>query len=229
VMISDADKYGGDIGTFKNLTGRDVIRREEKQKQAQRGFVFKGMVIVAANNPIQFADTSTAMARRRVPVHIDKKLDKADVDYQLGSKLRQEIPGLINQLLGISQREIASVLSDSQGHRRRATMRALVETNAVAAWANECLVRCERSSTPVGRLGAEHGIFMYPNYARFCEQTGRRGVVSLNTFTRSLHDVMATAGIEIDVKRKNTGTQIIGVRLRSGDAGDDDSPHLLLE
>lgn len=227
VMISDADKYGGDIGIFKSMTGRDVIRREEKNRQAQAGFVYKGMVIVAANNPIQFADTSTAMVRRRVPVHIDKKLDKAEVDYKLAENMAREIPGLINLLLESSQDDVTAVLSDYGNHRKHAAMRALVDTNAIAAWANECLVIDRKASQQVGRLGGDDRELLYPNYAKFCEHTGRKGVVSLNTFTRSLQDVLATADIDIAIKRKNTGTHIVGVRLRSHNGWDDEVPHLL--
>lgn len=228
VMISDADKYGGDVGIFKSMTGRDVVRREEKNRQAQRGFIYKGMVIIASNNPVQFADTSTAMARRRVPVHIDKKLDKTEVDYQLAEKLAEEIPGLINQLLSVSQREITEVLSDTRSHRHNATMRALVETNAIAAWANECLVADADASAPVGRLGADAEQFLYPSFAKFCEQTGRKGVVALNTFTRSMHDVLGTAGVTVQAKRKAAGVYITGVRLRRADGWDESIPHLLM-
>lgn len=227
VMISDADKYGGDIGIFKSMTGRDVIRREEKNRQAQSGFVYKGMVIVAANNPIQFADTSTAMVRRRVPVHIDKKLDKAEVDYKLAESMAREIPGLINLLLELSQDDVTAVLSDYGNHRKHAAMRALVDTNAVAAWANENLIVSNGASVQVGKLDMNADQYLYPNFSQFCEQTGRRGVVSFNTFTRSLQDVLATAGIDVDTKKRNTGTHIVGVRLRTKSSLDDNIPPLL--
>lgn len=226
-VISDADKYGGDVGVFKSLTGEDIVRREEKNKQAQKSFVYRGMVIVAANNPIQFSDTSTAMARRRVPVHIDKKLDKASVDFRLQQKLRDELPGLINKLLDISHDKVTEVLTDAEGHRRNAANRALVETNAIAAWANECLIADPVGSCQVGKLGADAETMLYPNYARFCEQTGRRGVVALNTFTRSLTDVLATVGVDMAVKHKNTGNHVTGVRLRAS-PWDDEIPRMLL-
>lgn len=226
-VISDADKYGGDVGVFKSLTGEDIVRREEKNKQAQKSFVYRGMVIVAANNPIQFSDTSTAMARRRIPVHIDKKLDKSAVDFRLQQKLRDELPGLINRLLDISHEKVTEVLTDTEGHRRNAANRALVETNAIAAWANECLVVDTLQSSKVGKLGAEADVLLYPNYARFCEQTGRRGVVALNTFTRSLTDVLATVGVDVQVKHKNTGTHIEGIRLRTA-PWDDEVPRLMI-
>lgn len=226
-VISDADKYGGDVGVFKSLTGEDIVRREEKNKQAQKSFVYRGMVIVAANNPVQFSDTSTAMARRRIPVHIDKKLDKSAVDFRLQHKLRAELPGLINRLLDIDHDKVTEVLTDTEGHRRNAANRALVETNAIAAWANECLVVDIGNSCKVGKLGADADTLLYPNYARFCEQTGRRGVVALNTFTRSLTDVLATVGVEVLVKHKNTGTHIEGIRLRTA-PWDDETPRLMI-
>lgn len=226
VMISDADKYGGDVGIFKQITGRDMVRREEKHSQAQKGFIYKGMVIVAANNPIQIADNSTAMVRRRVPVHIDKKLDKKLVDYQLSSKLTSEIPGLINLLLRWSHDEVSAILSDAGGHRKHSIMRAMIETNAIAAWANECLVVDIDAEAQIGKLGADADSNLYPNYSQYCEQTGRRGVVTLNTFSRSLLDIFETAEIKVFMKRKKSGMHMQGIRLRN-ELFDSNKPDLL--
>ncbi len=229
VIIADADKYGGDIGVFKQITGKDKVRREEKNKQAQAAFVFKGMVVVAANNPIQFNDSSTAMVRRRVSVHIDHKLDKTKIDHNLNAKLKAEIPGLINELLGFPQDAITRVLSDADYIRHSASMRAMIETNSVAAWANEWLIADTNGVAKVGNLKNDYSQCLYPNYAHYLEATGRKGLVALNTFSRTLQDVLSAASIPLEFKTTNTGRHVIGLRLRTDTVADSEIPRLILK
>lgn len=225
VVISDADKYGGTVDIFKAITGQDPVRYEEKHKQAGRPFIFGGMVICAANQPIQFSDTSTAMVRRRVPVHLDKRLDESKVDADLSSKLRAEIPGLINVLLRSSQEQITAILRDTDSSRIDATLRAMCETNPIAAWLNDQCVRSESLRAKVGTLKNSPAECLYPNYAMWSEKTGRKGVVGLHGFSRAILDVLSFAKVPAEKVTTDKGAHITGMRLR-GDM-DDHLPPLL--
>lgn len=215
VIISDADKYGGAVDIFKAITGSDPIRYEEKQKQATKPFVYSGMVVVAANQPLQFTDSSTAMVRRRIPIHIDKRLDPKLVDVSLKEKLADELPGLINLLLTISQETITEKLGNYKGLRRAAEMRAMCETNNIAEWLNE---RCIANDKTFGRIGTSKNPaddFLYSNYALFCEETGRRGAQALQNFTRAALDVLGYCGIKAEKGVTMHGKVIKGIRLRT--------------
>lgn len=214
VIISDADKYGGSVEVFKAITGQDPIRYEEKNKQVGKPFIFSGMVVVAANQPLQFSDSSTAMVRRRIPVHIDKKLDKASIDPNLKDKLSEELPGLINLLLTISHDTVTSKLRDFEGARRAAEMRAMCETNTIAAWLDENCIAADVASR-IGTIKNPADEFLYSNYALFCESTGRRGTLALQSFTRAVLDVLTYCGIKSDKKVTMHGKCITGLRLRT--------------
>lgn len=224
VIISDADKYGGQVDVFKAITGGDPIRYEEKLKQTSKPFVYGGMVLVAANQPLQFTDSSTAMVRRRIPVHIDHRLDKKDVDPNLMSKISDEISGLINLLLIIKPDVVTSKLRDFDGDRNHAEMRAFCETNNIAAWLDE---RCVVTSgyTRIGTSKNPADEFLYSNYALFCEETGRKGVQSMQSFTRAVLDALSYCGIKAEKDRNMHGKIIHGIRLRS--PSDDLHPTLL--
>ena len=214
VIISDADKYGGSVEVFKAITGQDPIRYEEKNKQVGKPFIFSGMVVVAANQPLQFSDSSTAMVRRRIPVHIDKKLDKASIDPNLKDKLSEELPGLINLLLTINHDTVTSKLRDFEGARRAAEMRAMCETNTIAAWLDENCIAADVASR-IGTIKNPADEFLYSNYALFCESTGRRGTLALQSFTRAVLDVLTYCGIKSDKKVTMHGKCITGLRLRT--------------
>jgi P4 family phage/plasmid primase-like protien len=214
VVISDADKYGGSVDIFKAITGEDTVRYEEKNKQAGTGFIYGGMVIAAANQPIQFNDSSTAMVRRRVPIHLDKRLDKSKIDQSLSDKMRDEIPGLINKLLTYDRSHIERTLKDRDGLRSVASNRAMCETNSIAAWLNECVIQDINGSAKIG--GADHSPIecLYPSYAAFSGRTGRKGVLSLQSFGRSTMDILGHAGINVERRITNKGAHIWGIRLR---------------
>ena len=56
VVVTDAEKWRGDISMLKSITGQDAIRFEEKHKQAGESFTFEGMVLIAANQNLESTD-----------------------------------------------------------------------------------------------------------------------------------------------------------------------------
>lgn len=214
VIISDADKYGGSVDVFKAITGQDPVRREEKHKQVMKPFIYGGMVIVAANQPVQFSDTSTAMVRRRVPIHIDRKLDQSKVDPALGAKLSVEIPGLINLLIGMSDDDVTNILCDKGNWRRDAAMRAMCETNPIAAWLNDMVIASPGGNTKIGTKEASAFDHLYPSYVKYSDVTGRKGVIGLPSFSRAVLEVLAHAGIDAEKRKDRYGAHITGIALR---------------
>lgn len=216
VVISDADKYGGSVEIFKAVTGQDPLRREEKNKQIGRPFIYGGMVIVAANQPVQFSDTSTAMARRRVPVYFDKRLDKNSRDTTLFDRMELEIPGLINKLIAIPVQRIQDVLNDVKDVRAADNSRSLVDTNSVAEWINERLVEAETTvACQIGDLSCDANSYLYPNYKRHMESTGRKGIVALRSFRSSMMEIITQHLPNVKQKRTGAGWVITGVQIRT--------------
>lgn len=214
LIITDADKYGGKIDVFKSVTGQDPIRLEEKNKQARRPFIFGGMVMTVSNSPIQFSDASTAMVRRRVPYHLDIMLDDSKRDPHLLDKLKGEIPGLINRLMTITEKEISDVLRDVHQARIGSVNRALIDTHPLADWADVNLVLDPKGKAKIGSLENDGGSCLYPNYVEFSKAHGRQGIQTHKTFSQSLMELLKQQGINADRQRTKFGIHVSGVRLR---------------
>tara|TARA_R110000822_G_scaffold123508_13_gene258009 strand:- start:392 stop:2845 length:2454 start_codon:yes stop_codon:yes gene_type:complete len=230
-IITDADKYGGSVEIFKAATGQDPLRYEVKNRQAGQSFIYQGMIIVAANQAVQYKDQSTAMMRRRVPVHIDHRLDEKDRDPDLSEKMSRELPGLLYDLVMLDERYIEDTLHDKLGKREFARNRSLVETNTPADWLNENIVICKDYPAKVGNcvrdgqkiLNSDE--WLYPNYVAFAEHTGRKAQFALNTFRKSMLEILHQMGVECTTYRNSGGAVIKGIRLREDT--DSDVPTLI--
>ena len=53
VLINDSERYAGDVGKLKNLTGQDILPYEVKFKQSKGGFNPNALVIVTTNEVIR--------------------------------------------------------------------------------------------------------------------------------------------------------------------------------
>lgn len=221
-IIPDADQWGGSVEVLKNITGQDPIRYEEKNRQQGRPFIYRGMVIVSANQAIQSSDASTALARRRVPVFIDRFLRPEEVDHGLFGKIRGQMPGLVNWLLSFDPESIAEILSDRDKTRVKHERRSMVETNDIARWANELLIGDAGGgvSTLIGarRLDGQRienaTRDLYPSYVDFCESRGITRTVTHMRFSAALLEILARYGIEVQSHRTNQGLALKHVRLR---------------
>lgn len=219
-IISDADQWAGSVEVFKAIVGQDPLRFERKHVQQGRPFIFGGLIIVAANGPISTNDHSTAMARRRVPVHVDKVFPVEKIVSNLDEKIRAQMPGLINILLEVTQPDLEDALRDLQGLRVGDAMRSLVETHPLADWANQCLVFDEGTHSRIGEKRHDGGglamfeTWLYPNYLTFMERNGHKGGIAQRAFSRSLVEILERAGIKTDKKRSKEGYTLSNVRIR---------------
>ena len=68
VLINDSERYAGEVGKLKNLTGQDSLPYEIKFKQSKGGFTPSALVIVTTNETIQSCDYTSGLARRRISV-----------------------------------------------------------------------------------------------------------------------------------------------------------------
>jgi putative DNA primase/helicase len=229
-IITDADKYGGSVEVFKAVTGQDPLRFERKNKQQGTSFIFQGMVIVAANQPVQYKDQSTAMSRRRIPIHIDKKLDEKKRDDDLGDKMAVEIPPLIYNLVQLPEEHIKAVLADRENRRIRSIRRALTETNVLAEWLNENIIHDPSANAKIGVVRRDNGViqeadnWLYPNYVQWADETGRKAQVALNTFRKTVSELLQNMGIDHQAMRTRDGSVITNIRLRKHY---DDAPTLV--
>ena len=114
-LINDSERYGGSAQIFKALTGGDNLRFEEKNKNVGEPFVYTGLVMVCANEPIQTTDNTSGLTRRRLTVEFSRPLWDKNSEAQEMIKLesgvvrgvwKDYLPGLVNWILKMTTQEI---------------------------------------------------------------------------------------------------------------------------
>ena len=234
VLITDAERYAGEVSTLKALTGGDPLRYEEKYVQSKNSFHPKAMVILAANEPIQSKDYTSGLQRRRITIYFKNQIP-LEKQRDLKVEFSPHIPGLINWVLDMDRKEAATILK-SRGSKVQLSdfKENLVATNPIAEWLHEntvYMLECETKAYigVANKIRDENellcfedeNIKLYPNYAKFC---GVRQVhpVSLKRFRGLLTDLIDGQLHLKGVKdtRDNQGRYFTGIQLRGEKEGD---------
>lgn len=239
VVITDAERWHGDVSMLKSITGQDPIRFEEKHKQAGASFTYTGMVLIAANQHTESTDYSSGIQRRRITVGFDHVVP-AHARRDLDAEFEPYLPALAKWALDMPDADVTAYLRSTSAHvgsLRQARIDALVATNPIAAWLIDNCAFDPSATVPVGvkrkvvissgigdgdhetesRVEYENSeVWLYPNYVVWCEQHGKNPLAH-NVFTSALVDVGKNVlGQEVEKLRpKRSGVRVRGIRLLS--------------
>jgi len=198
-LINDSERYGGSAQVFKALTGGDNLRYEEKMKNIGEPFVYMGMVMVAANEPIQTTDNTSGLIRRRLTVEFNRKLyDKSSeakdmIKIEKGrvvGEWKPCLPGLINWVLEMSEKEMRRYLLDTYEAApslKRVRNTIMLTSNNLIEWLQSEVVSDETNVVPVGKkipntdkdMSERYfnsNFHLYPSYCEYCDSTGSKAV-----------------------------------------------------
>jgi putative DNA primase/helicase len=169
VLITDSERYGGEVSKLKSLTGQDPIRCEQKNKQQHASFVFGGFVVMAANEPIQSTDYTSGLSRRRITLHFTRKVPEAEKTYWkerggLLEAMRRELPGLLNWVLQLSDDEVTKIIDDGGAITAESNLKAAMATNPIARWLDENCVSATNVIAYVGKKKIEKDENGNPRY-----------------------------------------------------------------
>lgn len=233
-VITDSARHRGGVSVLKAITGNDPVRFERKNQQQRRPYVFKGLVAIAANQPLESSDYSTGLSRRRRPIAIDSRVTEAErapyrdrERYPGGFKgaLRAEMSGLMNRLLAINVNDAVAIVSNPGVGMARQRLLAELDTNPMLAWAEERLVPCSPGSeTQVGDADMDPQRGLFANYTAHCRSRGLHPV-SLTRFGRDLVPLLIQNGVDTEKARLKAA---IIRRLRLRTPADDGVQSLLL-
>lgn len=223
-MINEAGKYGGSVDVLKSITGGDHIPLERKGIQQNGSFRFRGLVLMATNEPIIATDSTSGLERRRITVRFPYSAtaaEKAHWDALGGEKavLHAEIPGLIRWLLDMPVREIKARLSQLPQSVAHENLLGMSAGNSVAEWLVENTIPVARDTrgAQVGVKTSSADHCLYPHYLRWCDETGRNHPVSIRKFSDTVLDITEHLGVKT---RKDRGGEtraacLFGIRLRN--------------
>ena len=249
MVITDAERYSGPVNQLKAITGQDFVRMEEKFK-AQRTEIAPVMVVVAANEPIQSADYTSGLVRRRLSMYFRHRpsTPRDLLSWKDGAwhgELAPEIPGVLNWVLALPDALMEALLQQTT-----ALVPSLQETWAYALsipthWLSGPTKRCilddrtddQGKPLAVVNVGRAHKIdrtneyehqdtWLYPNYRAWVDDTGGKPLSS-RRFTGLLKDLFENQLRLEGVEHTDDmyGSRFHGIRFRR--ASDADEPLLI--
>ena len=197
-LINDSERYGGSAQIFKALTGGDNLRFEEKNKNVGEPFVYTGMVMVCANEPIQTTDNTSGLTRRRLTVEFnrplwDKNSEAVEMikleNGQVNGLWKSYLPGLVNWVLEMDTNKMREYLLDTYekvDHLRSVRNSILLTSNNLVEWLQSEVVHSPESIAAVGKKipaakdskerYVNSNFHLYASYCTYCEDTGSKPV-----------------------------------------------------
>jgi putative DNA primase/helicase len=230
LLVTDSGKYAGEVNKLKAITGEDTVPYERKNIQQSDGFKYKGLVMVASNEPIQSSDYTSGLSRRKIPVEFNVRATEEDKNrYRkqggIIEAMKPEMSGLVNLLLAMNENDVISIIKNPAGSMLREKIETEISTNPILGWIDENLIRCDKGNEVnfVGNASNDPEHFFYANYVTWCKDQGRFPV-KVDGFSRLVIDNCGTYGIttqKLGKQRRvgappdvSQGTVLDGLRLR---------------
>ena len=255
-LINDSERYGGSAQTFKALTGGDSLRYEEKLKSIGEPFVYTGMVMVAANEPIQTTDNTSGLSRRRLTIEFNRPLydksseakDMIKIDKgRISGLWKDYLPGLVNWVLGMSEQDMRRYLLDTQElvpSLRKVRNNILLNSNNLIEWLQSECVYDEKHVSAVGKKipaprdqnggpserYCNSSSHLYPSYCSFAEDTGSKAVGQKRFINLLLDCCRNQLGMDSVSTFSKYGRPFFkGIAIRGSDQKFKDYPTILTE
>jgi P4 family phage/plasmid primase-like protien len=238
VVITDSERYSGEVTTLKALTGQDSLPYEVKFQQSTGGFIPHAMVMVAANEMIQSGDYTSGLKRRRMTVPFNNRVEPSQQrnlielgeDNQVGGEFVDYLPGLLNLVLSINPDKATSLVKDytkAVPALKSMEARSLCDCNPIADWADNKLVYRPDEKTQIGVarrdkdtnsgysfIGANY--WLYASYCEYATATGSKPI-GLRRFVNLLDD-LCTNQLNLEGvyrHRDQRGRFFIGLKIRT--------------
>jgi len=239
-LINDSERYGGSAQTFKALTGGDPMRYEEKMKAVNEPFVYTGMVMVVANEPIQTTDNTSGLSRRRLTIEFNRPLYKKGSEAKdmikiqrgrVSGEWKDYLPGLVNWVLQMTEKEMRQYLLDTNEmvpSLKRIRNHILLNSNNLIEWLQAEVVFDNEHVSSVGKkIPAPKdsntryynaNSHLYPSYCEYCESTGSKSIGQKRFISLLLDCCNNQLGLKEVRSFSNAGRHFIkGLAVRASD------------
>lgn len=233
VLIEESDKFVTKNNVRKALTGGSEIAMRPMYRQCDESFVFTGMLMMINNKLESNPDLSSGGTRRRHAIIFNRYVTDADkrrYDHcgGLNNRLRDEMPGVLNLLLKISDEQVTETLRNPPSAIQKSRIEAELETNHISAFCNERLVRVPRGQESLIGKAPTKGddqydieemtrTKIYTAYLDFCERSGNKSI-NLRNFSSAILENLRYHKIDTEKKQLRVGGSIgaglTGIGLR---------------
>ncbi len=216
-IFPDSERWQGEVSVLKKMTGQDPIRYERKGIQQSRDYIFGGMVILSANEPIESRDKTSGLGRRPLTIPFDIRV----AEYK-GRNLIKEfepyIPGLLKRVLDISPEEITRLIGDTDEQVPELANKKweqMLQTNDIARWLDDKAVIDPELITYVGTNDeTKAGSWLYASYCVDRQEQNEKPL-SMKAFRPNLMDFLLNQlKVQVETGEDRKGRFIKGLGLR---------------
>jgi phage/plasmid-associated DNA primase len=239
LLFNDVERYGGSVSVLKALTGRDLIRNEQKyQSEKQKPFKFDGLVMITANEPIQTTDPTSGLARRRLTIPFNNPFRGSSKEQKVLIDMDDKgnafgvfaplLPGLVNWLLDMSHDDMREYLMETTkavSFYSSYNTEQTLKSNPVMDWLHHYVVFDINACSSVGlaKLAPRDSSNIYANsdkwlYASYCEfmKNSNVNVLGRSRFESLVLDICNhQLGVNIYKHRNSRGTKLINIAVRN--------------
>jgi phage/plasmid-associated DNA primase len=218
VLFPDSQRWQGEVSVLKQLTGQDPIRYERKGIQQCKDFVYEGMVILAGNEHSESSDRTSGQERRKLAVELDNRIPEYE-GRNLAEEFRPYLPGLLKRVLEIPRERVTALIKYTDRNvpaLAKKKWSQLIETNPIAAWADECTIFDPDAKSYIGKDDPEQAHrWLYANFCKYQRESGHRSVLPVKRFSANLRDLLKNQlRAAISEGRDRGGAYIQGIGLR---------------
>jgi putative DNA primase/helicase len=217
-LFPDSERWQGEVSVLKQMTGQDPIRYERKGVQQCRDFIFKGMVILSANEAPESRDLTSGQERRKLTISLDTRVPEYE-GRNLIKEFEPYLPGLLKRVLDFPASEVTRLLKHTDREvpaLAQVKWRQLCETNPIAGWLEEKAVITPDAKGYVGLGDIEQaGRWLYANFCKYQQENGHKNTVPMKRFSLNLRDLLKNQmKVAIVEGRDRDGSYIKGLGLR---------------
>jgi putative DNA primase/helicase len=217
-LFPDSERWQGEVSVLKQLTGQDPVRYERKGVQQCRDFIYRGMVILSANEAPESRDLTSGQERRKLTIELDIKVPEYE-DAELPKQFKRFLPGLLKRVLDIPREEVTRLIKHTDREvpaLARVKWKQLCETNPIAGWLDEKVVISPEATAYIGLGDVEQaGRWMYANFCKYQQENGHKNTVPMKRFSLNLRDLLKNQmKVAISEGRDRDGSYIKGLGLR---------------
>jgi putative DNA primase/helicase len=216
-IFPDSERWQGEVSVLKKMTGQDPIRYERKGIQQSRDYIFGGMVILSANEPIESKDKTSGLGRRPLTIPFDIRVPEYK-NRNLIKEFEPYIPGLLKRVLDISPEEITRLIGDTDEQVPELANKKweqMLQTNDIARWLDDKAVIDPELITYVGTNDeTKAGSWLYASYCVDRQEQNEKPL-SMKAFRPNLMDFLLNQlKVQVETGEDRKGRFIKGLGLR---------------
>ncbi|WP_285163549.1 DNA primase family protein [Shewanella goraebulensis] len=192
LYLPDMETYQGEGSGLKKITGGDPVSCRRLYGPSFSAHI-RAIVLAVNNSPMRFTDHGGAIARRRVLLHLGQVVPKDRRDPNFISKLKNEIPAIIQYLTAWTleiggKNAVRKILMDATNGEDARDV--LIDSDPMTGFAKDLHysdeARCQVGGFPSSKHPPSPRNYLFHAYLKYCEFYNYETRITQRTFSSSL-------------------------------------------